>query len=63
MIDRTDTGAARQTVERTMDEREDRFRIIDEIRARMPPVPEREAESDIAEALAAARKQDAPGGD
>ncbi|HEX2095549.1 MAG TPA: type II toxin-antitoxin system Phd/YefM family antitoxin [Longimicrobiaceae bacterium] len=48
--------------ERMMAEREARFRIIDEMRARMPDVPEEEAEADIAEAIAAVRKQNAPGG-
>lgn len=47
---------------RMMAEREERLRIIDEIRAKMPQVPEEEAEADIAEALAAVRKQDASGG-
>jgi prevent-host-death family protein len=47
---------------RMMAEREARFRVIDEIRASMPPVSEEEAEADIAEAIAAVRKQDDPGG-
>ncbi|HEU0076334.1 MAG TPA: type II toxin-antitoxin system Phd/YefM family antitoxin [Longimicrobiaceae bacterium] len=46
---------------RMMAEREERFQVIDEIRARMPHVPEEEAEADIAEALAAVRKRDDPG--
>lgn len=47
---------------RMMEEREARFRIIDEIRAAMPVVAEEEAEADIAEAIAAVRKKDDPGG-
>ena len=46
---------------RMMAEREERFQVIDEIRARMPQVAEEEAEADIAEALAAVRKRDDPG--
>jgi prevent-host-death family protein len=47
---------------RMMAEREERFQIIDEIRARMPQVSEEEADADIAEALAAVRERNDPGG-
>lgn len=47
---------------RMMAEREARFAIIDEIRAKMPDVPEEEAEADIAEAIAAVRMQHDPRG-
>jgi prevent-host-death family protein len=47
--------------DRMMAEREERFRVIDEIRARMPLVPEEEAEADIAEALAGVRERNDPG--
>jgi prevent-host-death family protein len=47
--------------DRMMAEREERFQIIDEIRARMPQVSEEEAEADIAEALAAVRARNDPG--
>jgi prevent-host-death family protein len=46
---------------RMMEEREERFQIIDEIRARMPQVSEEEADADIAEALAAVRERNDPG--
>lgn len=46
---------------RMMAEREERFQIIDEIRARMPQVSEEEADADIAEALAAVRERNDPG--
>ena len=41
--------------DRMMAEREDRFRIIDEIRAKMPVVTEEEAEADVVAAIAAVR--------
>lgn len=47
---------------RMMAEREERFQVIDEIRARMPQVSEEEADADIAEALAAVRERNDPGG-
>lgn len=47
--------------ERMMAEREERFKVIDEIRARMPQVNEEEADADIAEALAAVRERHDPG--
>ena len=47
--------------DRMMAEREERFKVIDETRARMPQVPEEEAEADTAEALAAVRKRNDPG--
>lgn len=47
--------------DRMMAEREERFKVIDEIRARMPQVSEEEADADIAEALAAVRKRNDPG--
>lgn len=43
-----------------LSEREARFRVIDEIRARMPQIPAEEAEADIAEAIAAVRKGNDP---
>jgi prevent-host-death family protein len=46
---------------RMMAEREERFQVIDEIRARMPLVSEEEADADIAEALAAVRKRNDSG--
>jgi prevent-host-death family protein len=46
---------------RMMAEREERFKVIDEIRARMPQVGEEEADADIAEALAAVRERNDPG--
>lgn len=46
---------------RMMAEREERFKVIDEIRARMLHVSEEEANADIAEALAAVRKRNDPG--
>jgi prevent-host-death family protein len=46
---------------RMMEEREERFQIIDEIRARMPQVSEEAADADIAEALAAVRERNDPG--
>ena len=47
--------------DRMMAEREERFQVIDEIRARMPQVSEEEADADIVEALAAVRKRNDPG--
>ncbi|HEV2734857.1 MAG TPA: type II toxin-antitoxin system Phd/YefM family antitoxin [Longimicrobiaceae bacterium] len=47
--------------DRMMAEREERFKVIDEIRARMPQVSEEEADADIAEALAAVRERNDPG--
>lgn len=47
--------------DRMMAEREERFKVIDEIRARMPQVSEEEADADIAEALAAVRARNDPG--
>ncbi len=41
--------------DRMMADREDRFRIIDEIHSKMPVVTEEEAEADIAAAIAAVR--------
>lgn len=46
---------------RMMEEREARFRVVDELRAAMPSVPEEEVEADIAEAVVAVRKRDDQG--
>ncbi|MDQ3522019.1 MAG: type II toxin-antitoxin system Phd/YefM family antitoxin [Gemmatimonadota bacterium] len=48
--------------ERMLAEREAQLRVVDEMRAAMPALPEDAVDRDIAEALAAARERNATGG-
>jgi len=48
-----------QEYQRIVSEREARFRVLDEIRSRMPNIPVGEIEQDVAEAVTAVRAADA----